>query len=172
MADSASAVPSNPGSFASLLASFTGIGRGNDSWDDAALADDVVNLSYEQALRSVRGFRPEAVQDSTPVNKPTASSPQSKAGKQRKAASVTIRLSEAEQAQLRERAAEAKLTLSAYLRSCIFEAESLRAQVKEALTQMRAGALADKAPTAVEEPSSSLFKTWARWRRRPRLRKA
>ena len=46
-----------------------------------------------------------------------------------KSASITIRLSKAECAQLRRRAAEAGLTVSAYLRSCTFEAESLRAEV-------------------------------------------
>ncbi len=55
-----------------------------------------------------------------------------------KSASITIRLSEAECIQLRARAAESGLTVSAYLRSCTFEAESLRAQVKEALAQLRA----------------------------------
>ncbi len=54
-----------------------------------------------------------------------------------KSASITIRLSKAECAQLRKRAAEAGLTVSAYLRSCTFEAETLRAQVKEALAQLR-----------------------------------
>jgi hypothetical protein len=57
-----------------------------------------------------------------------------------KTASVTIRLSEAECAQLRTRAAESGLTVSAYLRSCTFEAESLRAQVKEALAHLRSSA--------------------------------
>ena len=47
-------------------------------------------------------------------------------------------MSEVESAQLRQRAAEAGLTISAYLRSCTFEAESLRAQVKETLAQLRA----------------------------------
>ena len=46
-----------------------------------------------------------------------------------KSASITIRMSKAECAQLRTRAAEAGLTMSAYLRSCTFEAESLRALV-------------------------------------------
>ncbi|MDE3150047.1 MAG: hypothetical protein KGL37_11320 [Acidobacteriota bacterium] len=55
-----------------------------------------------------------------------------------KCASITIRLSRAECDLLRERAAEAGLTVSAYLRSCTFEVESLRAQVKEALAQFRA----------------------------------
>lgn len=51
---------------------------------------------------------------------------------------VTIRVSEAEHAQLQQRAAEAGLTVSAYLRSCTFEAEVLRAEVKEALARFRA----------------------------------
>ena len=46
-------------------------------------------------------------------------------------------LSMAEHAQLRSRAAEAGLTLSAYLRSCTVEAESLRAQVKLTLAKLR-----------------------------------
>jgi predicted DNA binding CopG/RHH family protein len=55
-----------------------------------------------------------------------------------KSASVTIRLSQAENAQLRQRAAQAGLTISDYLRSCTFEAESLRALVKDTLAQLRA----------------------------------
>lgn len=54
-----------------------------------------------------------------------------------KDASITIRLSKAECAQLHQRAAEAGLTVSAYLRSCTFEAESLRAMVKDTLSQLR-----------------------------------
>jgi predicted DNA binding CopG/RHH family protein len=54
-----------------------------------------------------------------------------------KNASITIRMSKAESEQLHRRAAEAGLTVSAYLRSCTFEAEALRAQVKEVLTELR-----------------------------------
>jgi predicted DNA binding CopG/RHH family protein len=54
-----------------------------------------------------------------------------------KDASITIRLSRAECAQLHRRAAEAGVTVSAYLRSCTFEAESLRAMVKDTLAQLR-----------------------------------
>ena len=56
-----------------------------------------------------------------------------------RSASVTIRLSKAECARLHQRAAEAGLTVSAYLRSCALEAEALRAQVKQALAEMKAG---------------------------------
>jgi len=54
-----------------------------------------------------------------------------------KDASITIRMSKAECVQLHQRAAEAGLTISAYLRSCTFEAESLRAMVKDTLAQLR-----------------------------------
>jgi hypothetical protein len=47
-------------------------------------------------------------------------------------------LSRDEDAQLRRLAAEAGLTVSAYIRSCTFEAEALRALVKDTLSQFRA----------------------------------
>lgn len=72
-------------------------------------------------------------------------------GGNRKCASVTIRLSKVESAQLHQRAAEAGLTVSAYLRSCTFEAESLRAQVKEVLAQLRLAS--SKSPQPASPPS-------------------
>ena len=58
-------------------------------------------------------------------------------------------MSKAECAQLHRRAAEAGLTVSAYLRSCTFEAESLRAMVKEAMAQLRSAAAGQQpAPTS------------------------
>jgi hypothetical protein len=65
-----------------------------------------------------------------------------------KSASITIRMSKSECAQLRTRAAEAGLTMSAYLRSCTFEAESLRAMVKDTLAQLR------HEPSATQQPAS------------------
>jgi predicted DNA binding CopG/RHH family protein len=58
-----------------------------------------------------------------------------------KDASITIRVSKAECAQLHRRAAEAGLTVSAYLRSCTFEAESLRAMVKDTMAQLRSASV-------------------------------
>lgn len=66
-----------------------------------------------------------------------------------KRASITIRLSKAERAQLHARAAESGMTISAYLRSCTFEVESLRAQVKDALAKLRPGTIAEKSATPV-----------------------
>jgi len=78
-----------------------------------------------------------------------------------KSASVTIRLSKAESAQLRQRAADAGLTISAYLRSCTFEAESLRALVKDTMAQLRPVPSGSNttAPdrTAVNTPGRSWF---------------
>jgi len=51
---------------------------------------------------------------------------------------VSIRLNEAEIERLRQRAVESGISVSAYMRSCVLDAEHLRAQVKEALAEMRA----------------------------------
>lgn len=151
------------GSFASLLESFTGPAKKADGmWDDSAMLDDVATISYEQALRSHRRVAPVAAlcedepQSTVPHIIPQAlpAAP----GKKRKTASITIRLTEAEEAQLQERAAAAQLTVSAYLRSCIFEAESLRAQVKEALLQMKVTAALS--PHVSEEPQSKARSGW------------
>jgi hypothetical protein len=72
---------------------------------------------------------------------------------------ITIRMSDAEFAQIRDRAAEAGLAVSAYLRTCTAEIETLRAQVKEALAQLRQSA---SGPDA-SEPAAPRRQTPARW---------
>jgi hypothetical protein len=143
-------------------------------WNDDGLEDDIATLSYEHALRAHARYRPAPPTDesltqaadpawlrapaSSPVAAPSAvpltsnanagpSTAQSLSAAQDrnlKCASITIRLSQAECAQLRQRAAEAGLTVSAYLRSCTFEAESLRALVKDTLAQLRSATAAGK----------------------------
>jgi hypothetical protein len=54
---------------------------------------------------------------------------------------VSLRLSDVEIDRLRQRAAESGISVSAYMRSCVLEAEHLRAQVKQALAEMRAASL-------------------------------
>jgi len=76
-----------------------------------------------------------------------------------KDASITIRMSKAECAQLHRRAAEAGLTISAYLRSCTFEAESLRTMVKDTLAKLRA-ATSHVKPL---QPAPSFFSRLASW---------
>ena len=124
-------------SFAGLLASMATPPKPETAWNDSELAEDVATISYEQALRtharSVAKTSDAAVE---PASNETSSG--ASAAKPSRTASITIRLSEAEGAQLRQRAAESGLTVSAYLRSCTLEVESLRAQVKDALAQLRA----------------------------------
>lgn len=74
-----------------------------------------------------------------------------------KNASITIRMSKAECAQLHRRAAEAGLTVSAYLRSCTFEAESLRAMVKDAMAQLRSAQTQAKPANPAPPPRRSRF---------------
>lgn len=143
--------------------------KSSDTWNDDALAQDVATLSYEQALRTHTRYRPSSAPDLTnltysdlsdldspfsqraPGAQQTASTradsrgaarPVNSLEESRKSASITIRLSPNECDQLRERAAAAGLTVSAYLRSCVFEVESLRAQVKDTLAQLRSASAA------------------------------
>lgn len=80
-----------------------------------------------------------------------------------KNASITIRMSKTEAEQLHRRAAEAGLTVSAYLRSCTFEAETLRAQVKEVLAELRSASPSDRRS---KENRRGLFSALADWFRR------
>ena len=110
------------------------------------LEDDVATISYEQALRAHTRFNPlpqspNAVKAERPATQGNLFAGLSFAREdvKRKSASVTVRMSGTECEQLRRRAAEAGITVSAYLRSCAFEVETLRAQVKDAVAQMRSG---------------------------------
>jgi hypothetical protein len=140
--------------------------RPTPAWNDDDLADDVAILSYESALKAHARYRPtdqsltqpadlepfcyEEASSAASAAAPRPSLEPSAAPNQEpsflraaafernlKDASITIRMSKAECTQLHRRAAEAGLTVSAYLRSCTFEAESLRTMVKDTLAQLR-----------------------------------
>jgi len=82
----------------------------------------------------------------------------------RKCASITIRMSKVECEQLRRRAAEAGLTVSAYLRSCTFEAEALRAQVKATLAELRKDSSAEKrSATEKHRAPAVVRRSWFEW---------
>lgn len=142
-------------------------------WNDDILGDDVVTPSYEDALRTharVRTPSPPSLPDTNlPDSRqtlPAAASAPAKAvagptpfltslEESRKSSSVTIRLSHAERDRLHERAAAAGLTVSAYLRFCIFEVEALRSQVKDTLAQIRSRAAVETVPQqAKAEPAA------------------
>ena len=127
------------------------------------LQDDVATLTYDRALHSHAKYRSDEQVCSSARSRAvtTASNSSSQPGSgleavarqersesfcapdvrpecsKNKSASITFRMSQAEFTQLQHRASEANLSVSAYLRSCTFEAETLRAQVKQALAELR-----------------------------------
>ncbi len=138
--------------FAGILAALAAARRTEPpAWSEEELPHDVATLSYERALQTHARYRPanddlsvqqpypadEVAQRRDGVPAEPVDSFTSINARDRKCASITIRMSKAECEQLKQRAAEAGLTISAYLRSCTFEAEALRAQVKDALADLR-----------------------------------
>jgi len=120
---------------------------------------EVVSI-FEVMPVSGAGEEPEAAQAAVAFTAAAEAEPEptSRDDRNLKSASITIRMSKAECAQLRKRAAEAGLTMSAYLRSCTFEAESLRALVKDTLAQLRSD------PSAAQQHASvPRRRTWRQW---------
>lgn len=175
------------GSFTSVLSALRAARAENgarkaDAWSDERLAEDVVELSYEKALRSharynPHAFRtdgPDAEEEAKPVKRVRAAKRASRQretvpAESRKTASVTIRMSRGEWEQLQARATEAKMSLSAYMRSCTLEVEELRAQVKETLAELKQARQADaereaaKKPVETEAASSWRARLFPRW---------
>jgi len=171
--------PPASSSFADLLAALaasTPAREAGTAQDE--LADDIATLTYEQALRTHARYSAAGKADFSPAqtamsriissqpdrtgklrqSKPAQTTPLSPADqKNHKMASVTIRISSEENAQLRQRAAEAGVTVSAYLRSCVFEVEALRNQVKDVLSQIRSATAAP--PPKPQEPRRSAWRT-------------
>jgi hypothetical protein len=177
-------------SFAGLLATLASPSRDEadpaSGWNEGDLGEDVVTLSYERALSAHARYRPadlsdwpvpqprqtvagdtqeEAARPAMQVDgglTPRASEPSQAANdRDLRTVSVTIRLSKGECTRLHRRAAEAGVTVSAYMRSCTFEAEALRAQVKEALAELKAAASREK-PDAPAKERRSWFGWFAR----------
>ena len=126
---------------------------------------DPVPFSFERAAAATPRpaaripVRPESRAAANPEPKFSRFSPLP-AERDLKDASITIRMSKAECAQLHQRAAEAGLTVSAYLRSCTFEAESLRALVKDTLAQLRSAKSEGN-----QTVSTAQRRSWLRWLR-------
>ena len=166
-------------SFAGLLATLTSPPREDadpaTGWSGGDLGEDVVTLSYERAMSAHARYRPadssdwqapqprqtEAVDAQEAATRPAtqvdegltsqaSQAPQAANDRDLRSVSVTIRLSKAECMRLHRRAAEAGVTVSAYMRSCTFEAEALRAQVKEALVELKAAVSKEKPITSAK----------------------
>src|SRR5579859_7927249 len=120
----------NKASFASLLSSLTSGSKpagaskpDSDPWVLSDLSDDVATISYEQALRSHRRVSVAEPLAALPAaddphlhavataSEPVQTSRSKPASKNRKTASITIRISASEQAQLQARAAAAQLSI-------------------------------------------------------------
>jgi len=193
MQETAGDTPTTAASFASLLAALAAQtpepagkpakqkARKQAAWSDDDLEDDVATLSYEQALRAHARRTPAALapKEAMPTGRAAkrekavrkaASRWSTLPRESRKSVSVTIRMSQSECEQLNARAAEAGMTISAYLRSCTFEAEALRAQVKETLAKLRQPRQAEeKKPPESEKPALQGWRTrllprWAQGR--------
>jgi predicted DNA binding CopG/RHH family protein len=143
-------LPPAPDAFASLLAALAAPAFEEEAGpipgtSDSHLRDDVLALSCEPGLRAHEAREPQ--NQDFPTRR-------EKNYQEKKSASLTIRMSLAECDQLKQRAAEAGLTVSAYLRSCTLEAESLRAQVKDALAAIRAATPQPPQPSPAESVTS------------------
>jgi predicted DNA binding CopG/RHH family protein len=188
MEQAASKTPSAGRSgFAGLLASLAAPPKEDSApaatWRDDELGDDVLTLSYERALRNHARYRPSddrdlrlpvaaddnvdgaeraapvAIKNATDITARSNTAQQTASGRNLRTSSVTIRLSEAECSRVHQRAAEAGLTVSAYLRSCVLEADALRAQVKEALAEMKTAVGTECAVEPAQRP-------WLGWVKR------
>jgi predicted DNA binding CopG/RHH family protein len=110
--------------------------------------DDTLSLSYEEALK--KHTRRPLAEEMSRIGQLAAAELETRRAAyvpveavvaaplaNTKAASITLRMSNDESKILRKRAVAAGISVSAYIRSCIFEAEELRAQVKNALAEIR-----------------------------------
>jgi predicted DNA binding CopG/RHH family protein len=157
--------------FATLLSSLAGSPpQSSRRWAEDSLPEDVAVLSYEQALRAQSRRRTEPGGDAAAffADPPSASQPaaaeqdyfsdaapetaapakDSLYQQSLKTASITIRMSQAESDALHRRAAEAGMTVSAYLRYCALEVETLRGAVKQAMAELKEAAVRERQPEA------------------------
>jgi hypothetical protein len=182
----------NSPSFAGLLASLASrqqdAARRDDSRNSDGLVDDVVTLSYDPAIRSrtrdrtvkrgsdrnATAARREGWEKLTvyevaePGPEGVSGGPSAKdqmrlaCARELRTTCVTIWMTKAERAQLRRRAVEARLTISAYLRSCALEADTLRAQVKTALAELKTGTKTEEATRPSQKPWAGLIERMIR----------
>jgi hypothetical protein len=102
--------------------------------------EEIALLSYEHVLRGKSPASPTAEAARSGLESSLAHSSISSLAKisEPRRCRATLRLTSAEDEILRKRAAESGLAISAYIRSCVFEVESLRAQVKQMMAEIRA----------------------------------
>jgi hypothetical protein len=169
-AATAEATPSFAGLLASLAAPAFTAANPDSIWNEDGLADDVAVLSDRGAKLSDLSDGSVGADPSSTEKASITSAGIPEPGqtpRDLKRTSITVRLTEAECAQLRARAAESGLTISAYLRSCTVEVESLRAQVKVALAEMKSAAARENHSVALKPntaPNAWFMRLWPRRR--------
>ena len=154
---------------------------GNSSWQASAVEPSEAQLRTEAALlEELLGEDTVAIGASAPplldaelaAATEQAAAPAASArrwpGPRRKCVTISVRLSAAEAKTLRRRADESELSVSDYLRSCVLEADQLRAQVKQVLAEVRtrrpeAQASAVGAAEPLRAESSWRERRWRRW---------
>ena len=101
--------------------------------------EEIALLSYEHALRGrvLAGSTAETVLGNSETSLAHSSVSTAAEIVEPRRCRASIRLTAAEDEILRIRAAESGLAISAYIRSCVFEVESLRAQVKQMMAEVR-----------------------------------
>jgi hypothetical protein len=97
-------------------------------------------------VQSPRTAKDEAQRPSTPASLEVT---RRDCALEQRHAVVSIRMNDMEFDRLRLRAAESGLSVSAYMRSCVLDAEHLRTQVKQALAEMRSSIHLAQAPPLV-----------------------
>jgi hypothetical protein len=135
-----------------------------------AMLQPAITPTYAAGLSPARAAKGDTQPASTPASLEVMR--RDSALEQRHAV-VSIRVNDMEFDRLRLRAAESGLSVSAYMRSCVLDAEHLRAQVKQALAEMRssidlAQAPPSAAPISILTPENNLTSggLWTRflWR--------
>ena len=121
--------------------------------------EDLVSLSYEQALRTPPHKPQRSEKSYSPKPSPKALEPRpfeisrSLQITEPRHARTTIRFTAGENKLLRKRAAENSIAVSAYVRSCVLEVESLRSQLQQLMTEPRSPA-ASHSIYSVTEPQT------------------
>ena len=149
----ASSPSPTPETFAGLLATIAHHAQPAPAPETDGFADDVATLSYAQALGAQTAAYLDEDTNQSQTNPVKTAAVEPEPGEEtrsfisvqavpRKSASITLRLTAEEDELLRERAAEAGMTVSSYLRACAFEVESLRTQVKLVLAELKLAAAA------------------------------
>lgn len=132
----------------------------DDAFENGASADEIAALSYEHALRPPVKKQVESAPLSMPnTSLATGKATISLAATEKRKIRASICLAPWENALLRQRAEENNLSISAYVRACVFEVEALRTQVKQMMAQVHtASATAEFPPpkpataAAAEQP--------------------